>query len=106
LREKLIFLAQRLVETAAARDCHTIEINPLARLKDGELIALDALERRESCGGHFREEYQTPDNEALRDDEAFTHVAAWEYAGDGALPIRNIEPLAFESVKPSQRSYK
>ena len=75
-------------------------------LELGELIALDALERRESCGGHFREEYQTPDNEALRDDESFTHVAAWEHAGDGALPIRNVEPLTFESVKPSQRSYK
>ena len=75
-------------------------------LELGELIALDALERRESCGGHFREEYQTPDSEALRDDESFTHVAAWEYAGDGTLPVRNVEPLAFEFVKPSQRSYK
>jgi succinate dehydrogenase / fumarate reductase flavoprotein subunit len=75
-------------------------------LELGELIALDALERRESCGGHFREEYQTPDNEALRDDEHFAHAAAWEYAGDGALPIRNVEPLTFEFVKPSQRSYK
>jgi succinate dehydrogenase / fumarate reductase flavoprotein subunit len=75
-------------------------------LELGELIALDALERRESCGGHFREEYQTPDGEALRDDESFAHVAAWEYAGDGALPVRNVEPLAFEYVKPSQRSYK
>jgi succinate dehydrogenase / fumarate reductase flavoprotein subunit len=72
----------------------------------GELIALDALERRESCGGHFREEYQTPDNEAQRDDEHFTHAAAWEYAGDGRLPVRNVEPLSFEFVKPSQRSYK
>jgi succinate dehydrogenase / fumarate reductase, flavoprotein subunit len=75
-------------------------------LELGELIALDALERRESCGGHFREEYQTPDNEALRDDEHFAHAAAWEYAGDGRLPIRNVEPLTFEYVKPSQRSYK
>jgi succinate dehydrogenase / fumarate reductase flavoprotein subunit len=75
-------------------------------LELGELIALDALERRESCGGHFREEYQTPDNEALRDDEHFAHAAAWEYAGEGHLPIRNAEPLAFEYVKPSQRSYK
>jgi len=75
-------------------------------LELGELMALDALERRESCGGHFREEYQTPDNEAQRDDEHFTHVAAWEYAGEGALPIRNIEPLSFDYVKPSQRSYK
>ncbi len=75
-------------------------------LELGELIALDALERRESCGGHFREEYQTPDNEALRDDEQFTHAAAWEFTGDGTLPARNVEPLSFEYVKPSQRSYK
>jgi len=75
-------------------------------LELGELIALDALERRESCGGHFREEYQTPDNEAQRDDEHFAHAAAWEFAGEGALPIRNIEPLSFDYVKPSQRSYK
>jgi succinate dehydrogenase / fumarate reductase flavoprotein subunit len=75
-------------------------------LELGELIALDALERRESCGGHFREEYQTPDNEAQRDDERFAHAAAWEHAGDGALPIRHIEPLSFDYVKPSQRSYK
>jgi succinate dehydrogenase / fumarate reductase flavoprotein subunit len=75
-------------------------------LELGELIALDALERRESCGGHFREEYQTPDNEALRDDEHFAHAAAWEYAGEGRLPIRNAESLTFEYVKPGQRSYK
>jgi len=75
-------------------------------LELGELICLDALERRESCGGHFREEYQTPDGEALRDDEHFCHVAAWEYAGEGRPPIRHVEPLAFEYVHPSQRSYK
>ncbi len=75
-------------------------------LELAELIALDALERRESCGGHFREESQTPDNEARRDDENFAHAAAWEYPGEGKLPIRNVEPLAFEHVKPSQRSYK
>jgi len=75
-------------------------------LELAELIALDALERRESCGGHFREEFQTPDSEALRDDESFTHVAAWEYAGEGAQPVRQVEPLTFEYVKPSQRSYK
>ena len=75
-------------------------------LELGELIALDALERRESCGGHFREESQTPDNEAQRDDEHFAHAAAWEYAGEGKVPVRNIEPLSFEFVKPSQRSYK
>ena len=75
-------------------------------LELGELMCLDALERRESCGGHFREEYQTPEGEALRDDEHFCHVAAWEYAGEGKKPIRNIEPLAFENVHLSVRSYK
>jgi succinate dehydrogenase / fumarate reductase flavoprotein subunit len=75
-------------------------------LELSELVALDALERRESCGGHFREESQTPDNEALRDDEHFAQAAAWEYAGEGRLPVRNTEPLTFEHVKPTQRSYK
>ena len=75
-------------------------------LELGELVCLDALERRESCGGHFREEFQTPDGEARRDDEQFSHVAAWEYAGEGRRPIRHVEPLHFEYVHPSQRSYK
>ena len=75
-------------------------------LELGELLCLDALEREESCGGHFREEYQTPDGEALRNDEKFCHVAAWEYTGEGKAPIRNVEPLAFESVHLTQRSYK
>ncbi len=75
-------------------------------LELGELMCLDALERRESCGGHFREEYQTEDNEADRDDANFQHVAAWEYAGEGRKPIRNVEALDFEYVHPSKRSYK
>jgi succinate dehydrogenase / fumarate reductase flavoprotein subunit len=75
-------------------------------LELAELMCLDALERRESCGGHFRLEYQTPEGEALRDDEHFAHVAAWEYAGDGQKPRRHQEPLEFEYVHPSQRSYK
>ena len=75
-------------------------------LELAELICLDALERRESCGGHFREEFQTPDGEARRDDENFCHVAAWEYTGQGQKPIRHVEPLSFEYVHPSQRSYK
>jgi succinate dehydrogenase / fumarate reductase flavoprotein subunit len=75
-------------------------------LEFGELMCLDALHRNESCGGHFREEYQTPDGEALRDDVDFSYVAAWEYAGPGRSPILNKEPLAFEYVHPSQRSYK
>jgi succinate dehydrogenase flavoprotein subunit len=75
-------------------------------LEFAELLALDALQREESCGGHFREEHQTPDNEALRDDERFSYVAAWEFAGVGKPPVLHKEPLAFEYVKPSQRSYK
>jgi succinate dehydrogenase / fumarate reductase, flavoprotein subunit len=75
-------------------------------LELGELMALDALERKESCGGHFREESQTEENEAKRDDENYTHVAAWEYQGDGKAPIRNVEELKFENVKLTQRSYK
>lgn len=75
-------------------------------LEFGELMALDALKREESCGGHFREEYQYPDGEAKRDDEHFSHVAAWEYAGEGKEPIRNVEPLIWEAVHPTVRSYK
>ncbi len=75
-------------------------------LELGELMCRDALVREESCGGHFREEYQTPEGEALRDDENFCHVAAWEYQGDDAVPTRHIEPLSFEYVKLVQRSYK
>ena len=75
-------------------------------LELGELMCLDALQRTESCGAHFREEYQTADGEALRDDENFAYVAAWEYAGEGVAPILNKEPLVFENVKLSQRSYK
>ena len=71
-----------------------------------ELMCIDALERDESCGGHFREEHQTPDGEALRDDERFSYVAAWEYTGEDSPPRLNKEPLAFEYVHPSQRSYK
>ncbi|MEQ1861728.1 MAG: fumarate reductase/succinate dehydrogenase flavoprotein subunit [Chthoniobacteraceae bacterium] len=75
-------------------------------LEFGELTCLDALERRESCGGHFREEFQYPDGEAKRDDENFAHVAAWEFTGEGSKPTRHVEPLVFEEVKPSVRSYK
>ncbi len=75
-------------------------------LELGELMARDALHRNESCGGHFREEYQTPEGEAKRDDDRFAYVAAWEFAGDGKAPILNKEPLAFENVKLTQRSYK
>ena len=75
-------------------------------LELGELICLDALERRESCGGHFREEFQTEDGEARRDDARFCHVAAWEFRGDGVPPVRHVEPLHFDSVHLATRSYK
>ena len=71
-----------------------------------ELMCLDALHREESCGGHFREEHQTPDGEAMRRDDEFAYVAAWEYAGEGKQPVLNREPLIFENVALSQRSYK
>ncbi|MGB7730771.1 MAG: fumarate reductase/succinate dehydrogenase flavoprotein subunit [Candidatus Acidiferrum sp.] len=71
-----------------------------------ELMCRDALERKESCGGHFREEFQTPEGEALRDDDHYSYVAAWEYQGEGVAPGLNKEPLTFEYVHPSQRSYK
>jgi len=75
-------------------------------LEFAELMLWDALERNESCGGHFREEHQYPDGEAKRDDENFCHVAAWEYTGVGNKPIRHIEPLVFEYVPLTVRSYK
>jgi len=75
-------------------------------LELAELMCRDALARDESCGSHFREEHQTPDGEARRDDERFAHVAVWQHAGAGAPPRRHVEALAFEAVKPGQRSYK
>jgi succinate dehydrogenase / fumarate reductase flavoprotein subunit len=75
-------------------------------LEFGELMARDALERNESCGGHFRTEYQTSDGEALRDDENFTYVAAWAFRGTDREPEMHQEPLVFETVHPSVRSYK
>jgi succinate dehydrogenase / fumarate reductase flavoprotein subunit len=75
-------------------------------LEFAELLTLDALERRESCGGHFREESQTPDGEAKRDDANFTYVAAWEFKGVGRRPEMHQEPLEFQEVHPTQRSYK
>ncbi len=75
-------------------------------LELGELMCRDALERRESCGAHFREEYQTPDGEARRDDEHYAYAAAWEFQGDGKVPVMHKEPLVFENVHLAQRSYK
>ncbi|MBI3272346.1 MAG: fumarate reductase/succinate dehydrogenase flavoprotein subunit [Planctomycetes bacterium] len=75
-------------------------------LEFGELLCLDALERRESCGGHYREEAVTPEGEAARDDANFCHVSGWEYAGPGKKPVLNKEPLTFEYVKLTERKYK
>ncbi len=75
-------------------------------LEFGELMIVDALARRESCGCHFNEAYQTEENEAKRDDENFCHVAAWEYAGDGINPLFHKEKLIFENVELTQRSYR
>jgi len=87
-----------------------IELHKATRVADylelGELMALDALERRESCGGHFREEFQTEDGEAKRDDENFSHAAVWEYTGQNSSPIRHKEELKFEYVQLATRSYK
>ena len=87
-----------------------MELERAGRVADflelGELLALDALHREESCGGHFREEYQTEEGEAKRNDKDFAYVAAWEYTGDGKNPNLIKEPLQFDYVKPSQRSYK
>ena len=87
-----------------------VELEKAARVADflelGELMARDALDRRESCGGHFREESQTDENEALRDDENFCHVSAWEFKGVTESPEKHVEELVFENVKLSQRSYK
>ena len=71
-----------------------------------ELMCLDALQRNESCGGHFREEFQTPEGEALRNDASYSYVAAWEYRGPGATAVLHKEPLEFDYVHPAQRSYK
>jgi succinate dehydrogenase / fumarate reductase flavoprotein subunit len=75
-------------------------------LELGELMCIDALVRRESCGGHFRVESQTPDGEAMRNDEEFAYVSAWEFGGDIGRPILHKEPLVYENVEMKQRSYK
>jgi succinate dehydrogenase / fumarate reductase flavoprotein subunit len=75
-------------------------------LEFGELMAVDALQRNESCGGHFREEYQTPEGEALRNDKDFCHVSAWQHAGEGKDAVLHKEQLQFEAIHLAQRNYK
>jgi len=87
-----------------------IELEKASRLADfieiGDLIARDALSREESCGGHFREEYQTPEGEALRKDDLFAYVSCWEFKGNDVAPELHKEELIYESVKMVQRNYK
>ncbi len=71
-----------------------------------QVMIEDALTRRESCGCHFNEAFQTEEHEARRDDDHFTHVAVWEYTGEDKPPARHVEPLTFENVELTQRSYK
>ncbi|CDN30851.1 Succinate dehydrogenase flavoprotein subunit [Mucinivorans hirudinis] len=98
------------VKVAGKGDDFNPEIEKALRVADflemGELMARDALNRNESCGGHFREEYQTPEGEALRDDEHYVYVSVWEYAGENKEPIFHKEELKFEAIKLAQRNYK
>lgn len=91
-------------------DSYNVALESAGRVADflelGELLCLDALSREESCGCHFREEYQTPEGECLRDDRRFAHVAVWFFRGEAEAPERAVEPLRFESLEPVARSYK
>ncbi len=98
------------VRVPGSSDQMNQELEKALRVADflelGELMCIDALERKESCGGHFREEYQTEEGEAMRDDENFKYVAAWEWTGNASAPKLNKEELVYENIKVQQRSYK
>ncbi len=98
------------VKVAGSGDDLNQSLEKAGRVADflelGELMCIDARHRNESCGGHFREEFQTPDGEAQRNDDQFSYVAAWEHKGPDRAPVLHKEPLTFEYVHPSQRSYK
>ncbi len=98
------------VRVLGANEEYNTSLEKAGRVADflefGELMCRDALEREESCGGHFREEYQTEEGEAMRNDKDFTHVAAWRFQGDGIIPTREVEQLHFEFVELATRSYK
>ena len=87
-----------------------LELEKAGRVADfielGDIMIRDAADRKESCGAHFREEYQTDDGEALRNDEEYNYVSSWEYAGEDSAPNLHKEILNFEDVTPTQRSYK
>lgn len=112
-RDKIQELKQQFwsdVKVLGTNDELNMSLEKAGRVADfielGALMVEDALHRNESCGGHFREEYQTEEGEALRDDENYTYVAAWEYQGDNQPEVLNKEDLKFENVKLTQRSYK
>ena len=98
------------VKIPGDKDRMNTELEKAGRVSDflelGELFAKDALQRNESCGGHFREEYQTPEGEALRDDENYKYVAAWEYKGDPSDAVMHKEDLIYENIEVKTRSYK
>ncbi len=98
------------VKVTGTADSKNQELEKAGRVADflelGELFAIDALDRNESCGGHFREEYQTPEGEALRDDENYKYVAAWEYKGEPSKAKLHKEDLVYENIKVKTRSYK
>ena len=100
----------REVQVPGRRDELNQELEKAVKVADffelGGLMCRDALDRKESCGAHFREESQTPEGEALRIDRDYAHVAAWEYRGEGAAPALHKEPLKFENVEIKERSYK
>lgn len=98
------------VKVPGSADAKNQELEKAGRVADflelGELFAMDALDRNESCGGHFREEYQTPEGEALRDDKNYTYVAAWEYKGEPSEAKLHKEKLVYENIEVKTRSYK
>ncbi len=101
---------QRNVKVLGTNESLNQSLEKASRVADffelGELMCIDALNRRESCGGHFRGESQTEDGEALRHDDQFAYVAAWEFAGDGEPPILHKEDLVYTAIEMKQRSYK
>ena len=98
------------VKVPGVADGMNLELEKAGRVADflelGELFARDALEREESCGGHFREEHQTEEGEAVRNDAGFTHVSAWEYKGEPADAVLHEEELKYENIELKTRSYK
>jgi succinate dehydrogenase / fumarate reductase flavoprotein subunit len=100
----------RNLKVLGTNDTLNQSLEKAGRLADflelGELMCIDALHRRESCGGHFRAESQTEDGEALRDDDEYSYVAAWEWTGDDERPVLHKEHLVYTAIEMKQRSYK